>query len=61
MARDRKESDNLVDSEPAIVSELTELLESAITNGRTNPGPKQTNDAKVVLWKDPVAGKAGKP
>jgi arylsulfatase A len=52
MATDRKESNNLVDVKPEIAAELTKLLETAVANGRTTPGPKQKNDAKVVIWKD---------
>lgn len=52
MADDRKESNNLVDRKPEITAELTKLLETAIANGRTTPGPEQKNDAKVVIWKD---------
>ncbi len=46
------ESKNLVDEKPDIVAELTKLLETAVANGRTTPGPNRKNDAKVVIWKD---------
>lgn len=52
MIDDRKESKNLTEEKPEIVAELTKLLESAIANGRTTPGPEQKNDTEVVLWKD---------
>ncbi len=52
MATDREESHNLVDAKPEIVAELARLLEAAVGNGRTTPGPNQTNDVKVVIWKD---------
>lgn len=52
MASDRKESRNLVDQHPEIAADLTKLLETAVANGRTTPGPNQKNDAKVVIWKD---------
>ena len=52
MTNDRKESHNFVDAKPAIAAELTKLLETAVANGRTTPGPKQKNDTKVVIWKD---------
>jgi arylsulfatase A len=62
MADDRKESNNLVNEKPEIAAKLTDMLESAIANGRTTPGPKQQNDAKVVIWKDKAgAKKKGKP
>lgn len=51
MANDRKEQNNLVNEKPDLAAHLTTLLESAIANGRTTPGPKQKNDAKVVIWK----------
>jgi arylsulfatase A len=57
MAIDRKETNNLVDDQPDVTEELTKLLESAITNGRTTPGPKQKNDAKIVIWKDRAGAK----
>jgi len=52
MASDRQETNNLVEAKPDIVADLTRLLETAITNGRTTPGTKQKNDTKVVIWKD---------
>jgi arylsulfatase A len=61
MANDRKEENNLVNEEPAIVATLTKLLEAAVADGRTTPGPKQKNDVAVVIWKDaPRAPKQGK-
>jgi hypothetical protein len=32
------------------------LLETAVANGRTTPGPKQKNDTKVVIWKEGAGG-----
>ncbi len=52
MANDRKESNNLVEEKPEVAAELATLLVTAIANGRTTPGPKQKNDAKIVIWKD---------
>lgn len=52
MASDRQETNNLVEKKPNIVADLTRLLETAITNGRSTPGSKQKNDVKVVIWKD---------
>jgi len=52
MATDRKESNNLVDEKPEIAANLTQLLETAIANGRTTPGPNQDNDTEVIIWKD---------
>lgn len=60
MSKDRKESNNLAEARPAIVAELTAMLESAISNGRSTPGPKQANDAEVILWKGEKVGKRNK-
>lgn len=58
MASDRKESQNLAEEKPNIVAELTRLLETAVENGRTTPGPIQKNDVKVIIWKDGAKRKA---
>ncbi len=52
MADDRNETNNLVNERPEIAAALTNLLETAVANGRTTPGPKQKNDVNVVIWKD---------
>jgi hypothetical protein len=52
MAVDRKEKNNLVKTKSDVAADLTRLLESAVASGRSTPGPKQKNDAKVVIWKD---------
>ncbi len=57
MTNDRKESRNLAEKNPDVVAEMTELLETAVENGRTTSGPRQKNDVKVVIWKDDGAGK----
>ena len=57
MENDRKESNNLVEEKPEIVAELTELLETAVGNGRTTPGSRQENDVRVVIWKDGAEAK----
>ncbi|MCC5846144.1 MAG: sulfatase-like hydrolase/transferase [Verrucomicrobia bacterium] len=44
MAEDRKESRNLVDENPGLAAELAELLQTAMDNGRSTPGPKMAND-----------------
>jgi arylsulfatase A-like enzyme/trehalose utilization protein len=61
MTADRKESQNLVEREPDVVAELTTLLEAAVENGRTTPGPSQSNDTKVVIWKERSAANTGVP
>ena len=57
MVKDRKEADNLVVAKPEIVADLTKLLETAVANGRTTPGPKQKNDVEVEIWKDAAGAK----
>ncbi len=52
MAKDRKESNNLVTAKPEVIAELTRLLETAVADGRSTPGPKLENDVEVAIWKD---------
>jgi len=52
MTVDRAETNNLVDAGAEVVAELTELLEEAVENGRSTPGPKLENEVEVVIWKD---------
>jgi arylsulfatase A-like enzyme len=61
MANDRKETDNLIDEKPDIAAELARLLETAVNNGRTTPGPKQKNDTAVVIWKDKAGARKNRP
>ena len=48
LAIDPSQKDNLYAAEPAKVKELAALLELYVSNGRSTPGPKQTNDVGVV-------------
>lgn len=57
MAKDRKETHNLAGEKPETAASLTSLLEEAVENGRTTPGPKQKNDVTVVIRKDGAGGK----
>jgi arylsulfatase A-like enzyme len=59
MATDRKESKNMVEAKPGVVAEMTKLLETAVKNGRTTPGPVQKNDVPVVIWKRGDGPKGG--
>ncbi len=52
LADDRKETHNLVDEKAAIAAELAKLLETAVADGRSTPGPRCTNDVAVVIRKD---------
>ncbi len=45
---DPAQKTNRYATETAIVSELTALMERTITEGRSTPGPKQTNDVPIV-------------
>jgi arylsulfatase A len=56
MRQDVGERANLYTSHPEAVSRLTELLKKYVADGRSTPGPGQTNDAEVVIRK-----KDGKP
>ncbi len=57
LSTDLAESKNLQSEYPNEVSRLTKLLEQYIADGRSTPGPKQTNDAKIELRKRPKKGK----
>jgi arylsulfatase A-like enzyme len=52
MTKDIGERTNEEASHPEIVARLTKLLEQYVADGRSTPGPKQTNDALINLWKD---------
>jgi len=47
MLNDPSESTNVQSAHPDVVDKLTQLMEQYIENGRSAPGPKQTNDALV--------------
>ncbi len=52
MGVDPGEQTNLYLSKPDLASELLEILEAAVKNGRTTPGPESANDvADIDLWK----------
>lgn len=51
---DLAEQTNLAEKQPEKVASLKKLLQSAITRGRTTPGPNQSNDRKVSM-NDPKA------
>jgi arylsulfatase A len=51
MIADSAESKNLAAGHPEIVARLRGLLEGYIAEGRSTPGPKQTNDLPVNLTK----------
>ena len=49
LAADIGETKNLYAQNPELVTEMTALLKKYIDDGRSTPGPKQTNDAPVEL------------
>jgi arylsulfatase A-like enzyme len=49
---DPKETTNLYEKHPEVVSDLTAVLRRYIENGRSTPGAKQQNHAGAVYWKN---------
>jgi len=54
MELDIGEKNNVEAAHPDIVARLIRDLEICVANGRSTPGPKQTNDVKINLWKLPA-------
>jgi len=52
LSKDLGERQNVFKEHPEIVERLTRLLEKIAADGRSTPGPKQRNDAKVNVWQD---------
>jgi arylsulfatase A-like enzyme len=61
LTKDIGERTNECASNPEIVARLTKLLEKYVADGRSTPGPKQTNDAPINLWKDKKTSAGKKP
>lgn len=51
LSEDLAETKNLASEHPEVVAELTKLMEKLVEEGRSTPGARQKNDAKIVLWK----------
>ncbi len=51
LASDPKETTNLYQQHPEIISELTMVLRRYVENGRSNPGPVQPNHNGDKYWK----------
>lgn len=51
LSTDIGETKNLQAEHPDIVARLKKLLDQQIADGRSTPGAKQTNDAKIVVMK----------
>ena len=52
MQADIGEQRNLQAEHPEVVDRLTRLMEELVANGRSTPGPKQSNDVPVDIWKE---------
>jgi len=50
LAEDLGESNNLYAEKPELITELTDLLERLVMDGRSTPGMKQSNDV-TVNWR----------
>jgi arylsulfatase A-like enzyme len=53
MTKDIGEQKNLAASMPGKVKSMKALLKKQVDDGRTTPGPKQTNDVQVTIDKKP--------
>jgi len=49
---DFAETTNLSDAHPEIIAKLTQQLRDSVSKGRSTPGANQSNDAKIVLFKN---------
>jgi arylsulfatase A-like enzyme len=52
MDTDIGEQRNLQAEHPEVVERLTRLLEKLVADGRSTPGPRQSNDVPVDIWKE---------
>ena len=52
LSTDLGETKNLSAEHPEVVARLTQQLQALIAAGRSTPGEKQTNDAKIVVFKN---------
>jgi len=55
LSKDIGEKKNVQANHSDVVKRLTSLLEQQIANGRSTPGVKQTNDAKITIMKTGIA------
>ena len=51
LGADPGETKNLQDENPAIIAHLRALLDQTVAEGRSTPGPRQTNDVAIDLLK----------
>jgi len=52
LVADPGETNNVQARYPEVVERLTQLLERYVAEGRSTPGPRQTNTTTVDLWKE---------
>jgi arylsulfatase A len=52
LRQDIGEKVNLAAEKPGVVTRLTKLLEKQVADGRSTPGPAQTNTGAVNIWRD---------
>ena len=50
LENDLGETDNLAEEMPYKVTEIRDLMDKIITDGRSNEGPQQENDAEVIRY-----------
>lgn len=60
MTADIGETVNIQAEHPDIVAKLTKDLEQSVTDGRSTPGSRETNDSPVDIWKQPMPGEKSK-
>jgi hypothetical protein len=53
LGKDIAEQHNVAAGYPEIIERLTRLLERYLADGRSTPGPKQTNTVPIVIRKSP--------
>lgn len=48
---DVKETSNVISKYPEVAAQMSQLFETKVTQGRSTPGPKQSNfeDARLML------------
>jgi hypothetical protein len=61
LTEDAGETKNLAIQHPELATELTVLLKKLIDNGRSTPGPQQTNDVPVEVIKKKTDSKTEEP
>jgi hypothetical protein len=59
LTADLGETHNVSAENPDVVARMTRTLEEIVANGRSTPGPKQSNDAPIQIRKG-ASAKAGR-